>query len=169
MIKIREGDVFTIPIDIERVGFGQILRIPNKNNFIIVVYEFYSNTSDGHVLADIIKKPILLMGYTMDAKLYHRHWLIIGNYLCNISDVPMPLFKIGVPPGDIYLLDFAGRVIRPCTVEEFDALNYRKVIAPIRYERALQAFYGIGEWKEEYNEMKIANYLKGIHKPPQGR
>lgn len=162
MKKIREGDIFTIPIDSDQVGFGQVLCVPNKNNFIIVVYECRLNVSEDYTLKDIVEKPILFMGYTMDARLYHKQWRIIENHSDNISRVPLPLFKLGVPPGDIYLLDFAGNTIRPCTNEEFEILNYRKVIAPIRYEKAIQAFYGIGEWKKEYDEMKASNYLKAV-------
>ena len=38
-MKLKAGDLFTIPINEEKYGFGQIVALPNKHNFIIIVFD----------------------------------------------------------------------------------------------------------------------------------
>ena len=160
-MKLKEGDIFTVPIDKERIGFGQIVHISNKNNFIIVVFKSVWPINRKMEFAEIVKDDILLMGYTMDAKLYHKHWAVIGNYKDNLSLMQFPYYKLGTFPGDIYLLDHAGKKIRKCTRKEFESLEYRNVVAPVRYEKALKAYYKLEEWQKGFDDLLIENLMKG--------
>ena len=160
-MKLKEGDVFSIKVNENKNGYGQIVKVPNRNNFIIVVFEYLWDSTDTPDLKGIINTPILFMGYTLDAKLYHKHWAIVGNYQENLINIDLPCYKLGTPPDDIFIVDFSGEKIRECTKKEFKSLSYQKVIAPVRYEMALKAFHGYGDWREDFEELKIGNLLKG--------
>jgi hypothetical protein len=61
---------------------------------------------------------------------------------------------VGSTPDDMFLTDYKGRKLRKCSNEEFDLLNYQTVIAPVRYENALKAFFNLGEWKvDDYDKL----------------
>lgn len=152
-MNLNEGDIFTLPIDSESVGFGQVVCIPNKNNFIVAIFDVKSNEKDIPSLSKIVAKDIILFGYTMDAKLYHNHWKIIGNETSNIDKIKMPTYKLGTPPSDLFMTNHKGEIIREINVNEFEKLKYIKVVAPVRFEKATQAYYKKTEWKEQFNEL----------------
>ena len=87
MKKLKIGDIFTIPINDDKTGFGQIIKIPNKSNFIIVVFKQVYSGKDWPGLDEIIQDDILFLGYTMDALLYHKYWQIIGNKSSNLDSI----------------------------------------------------------------------------------
>lgn len=149
-----------MPIDEQRIGFGQIVST-RSHNFIMIVFEGTWDKNEKPKLKEIAQREILFMGYSMDAKLYHKHWEIIGNYNKNLKQIELPYYRLGTPPDEIYLLDHTGKKIRPCTEEEFEKLKYRKVKAAVEYELALKAYYGQQEWEEDFEELKPENLLAG--------
>lgn len=162
-LKLKEGYIFNIPIDADakKIGFGQIVSVSNNNNFIITVFEDIWNCNENPSLESIVKGNVLFMGYTMDAKLYHKHWNIIGCITSNLKSIDFPIYCLGTPPEDIYIVDYKGKILRECAKEEFKLLSYQKIVAPVRYEKALKAFHGFDEWKDYFDELKIDNLLKG--------
>lgn len=161
-MKLKIGDVFTIPIDGKKNVYGQIVAIPNKNNFIIVIFKTASNDDDRPSIEEIVRSEPLFLGYTLDAKLYHKHWVIIGNNTENIKKIRLPYFKLGTPPDDIYIVDYKGNIVRRANMVEFNSLKYLWVRAPIGYENALKAYYGIGIWDEDDNKLLYKNTLESI-------
>jgi len=161
-MKIKEGDVFTIPVDENRVGFGQIIKIPNKNNFIIVVFQEICITTEIPAVNEIINFSPLFLGYTMDAKLYHKHWKIIGNNNSNIDLIPLPNYRLGTPPDDIYITDYSGKVLRPAKKEEYEKLEHKTVRAPVGYENALKAYHNLKEWQADDNKLLFKNVIKQV-------
>src|SRR5271170_5592827 len=93
--KIKEGDVFSIPIDETTQGYGQIVKIPRKNVFIMIVFEGRWLIEQEIELVDIIKQNILFFGFTTDALFYHGYWKIIGNITSNLLSITMPFYKVG--------------------------------------------------------------------------
>lgn len=160
-MKLKVGDVFTIPISDEKTGFGQIVKIPNKSNFIIVVFTQVYSGKDWPSVDEIINDEILFLGYTMDALLYHKYWNIIGNDVSNLSKIKLPYFKLGTPP-DMKIVNFKGDSVRKASKEEFDNLEYETVAAPVRYENALKAYYKLGDWKDDYDELLYKKTLSSI-------
>lgn len=152
-MRLKEGDVFTIPINETSLGFGQIVCVPNNNNFMIIVFKGQYDIDNLPVLSEVLSNEILLLGYTLDAKLYHKHWEIKGNLGVNLDKIQLPYFKLGTPPGRISLLDHKGVELRECTKEEFEKLNYLTVVAPARYENALKAFYKEIEWNHHFDKL----------------
>ena len=160
-MKLKPGDVFAIPIDDEKEGFGQIVVVPNKSNFIVVVFESSYSRNRRPPLEEIVHDKILLLGYTMDALLYHKEWQVIGNITSNLKAIKLPYYKLGTAP-DCKLVNYEGKIIGKINREIFDKLNYQKVIAPIRYENALKAFHQIGEWRQDYDDFRYEVTLESI-------
>lgn len=160
-MKLKEGDVFTMPISELEIGFGQIVKIPNKETFIIVVYKQVYKAGEMPPLEKVCAGDLLFFGYTMDALLYHKRWEIIGNNLTNIDKIKLPYYKLGTPP-NLCITDFKGKKIRKSTAVDFNKLEYLTVVAPIRFELALKAYNNIGEWKNYYDELYYIKVLESI-------
>jgi Immunity protein 26 len=158
-MKLRVGDVFTIPIDNIRVGFGQLISMPNKDSLIIAVFDFSCLKENEYFMDKICESEIIFLGYTLDAKLYHKHWVIIGNYTNNINNIYLPYFKIGSPP-NIHITNYKGESIRRAENSEFDSFNYLSIVAPIRYENALKAHNNLMEWDDVYNDLLYSYTLE---------
>lgn len=151
-VKLQEGDIFSIEIDNDHLGYGQIVAVPDKNKFMIIVFKNKRNKNEKNSLQDIINDEILLLGYTLDAKFYHKNWIIVGNEKTNLTTIRYPKYKLGsIEP--FTLLDHNGREIKKIGKAEAEDLAYLAVIAPVRYENALKAFHEIGEWSENYNKI----------------
>ena len=161
-MKIKPGDIFTIPISHEKNGFGQIIVIPNKSNFIIAVFEKVYTGHEWPSLKEIIDGNILFLGYTMDAVLYHNCWKIIGNESSNLGKIRLPYYRLGTPP-DCKLVDYKGNVIGKIDNEKFKKLSYQEVVAPVRYENALKAYYEIEEWRGDYDQLLYSRTLESIN------
>lgn len=78
-LKFKEGDIFSIPIDDETTGYGQIVKIPNKSQLFIAVFSARWKKVSKIDLAEIISSNILFLGHTTDALLFHNRWFVIGN------------------------------------------------------------------------------------------
>jgi len=160
-MKLKPGDVFAIPIDDDKEGFGQIVLVPNKSNFIVVVFERSYRRNHRPAFEEIVNDKILLLGYTMDALFYHKKWQMIGNITSNLKTIKLPYYKLGTAP-NCKLVNYEGKTIGKISRDIFDKLNYQKVVAPIRYENALKAFYDIGEWRQDYDELRYEVTLQSI-------
>lgn len=160
MKKLTEGDIFNIPIDENEVGYGQIVKI-KSHNFLMIVFKGLWRKNEDINISEIVSNEVLFMGYSIDAKLYHNHWKIVGSYTENLDKIELPLFRLGTPPDEIYILDHKGDKIRKCSVDEFELLDYQKIISPVRYEKALKAFYNKDHWHDDYEVLKVDNLLLG--------
>jgi hypothetical protein len=161
-MKLKIGDIFTIPITDTRIGIGKIINRPNKDSLLIVVYDVTLDKNIIPGLKELCDNDILLLGHTLDAKLYHKHWAVIGNYTENITEIYLPYYKLGTPPSDIYIVNYKGECLRRATIKEFDALDYQSIVAPIRYEKALKAHFNLLDWDESYDALLYSNTLDSI-------
>jgi hypothetical protein len=152
-MRLKIGDIFTVAVSDLEVGFGQILAFPTKSTLIICLFDLKLARANNYDVTLISKADVCMLGYSLDAKLYHKHWLVIGNIEPS-KGILLPYNKVGSTPDDMFLTDYKGRKLRKCSNEEFDLLNYQTVIAPVRYENALKAFFNLGEWKvDDYDKL----------------
>jgi len=157
-MKIQVGDIFEFQVNENSKSYGQIVDVPNKDSLVIIIFEGqYRYRPD---LVELLKDNVLFFGISLDAKFYHKHWIIIGNNTSNISDIKFPYYKIGVDT--VYIENFEGNRLRKASIAEELALQYRTVIAPVRFELALKAYYKQIEWKDKYNHMLYSEMVKGI-------
>ncbi|MBL1279820.1 MAG: hypothetical protein COA33_006095 [Fluviicola sp.] len=158
-MKLKEGDIFTIPINNQFIGLGQIIYMPNKKNYMIIVFkERYEVSSVPLDLFTVSQGDIFLMGYTVDAKFYHKHWKVIGNVEVNLGRIRLPYFKLGIIEKEMLVINYQGKEIGQATKEDLK-LNYKTVIAPVRFENALKYLYNEREWNSSFNEILYSTDL----------
>lgn len=171
--NLKLGDVIAISISENLYGFAQIVSSYNKRSggFLIAIFDYKSDTLDKISVLDICNREIVFLGFTFDAKIYHKQWVIIGNYIDNIQYIKRPYFRLGIPPNEIYLVDEDGKRLVKISEQLFSELSYKSEVAPMRYENALKAYFDLQEWKEDYNKLlykevlksnKIANNILGL-------
>jgi uncharacterized secreted protein with C-terminal beta-propeller domain len=91
-LTLKIGDVFSIPIDKELVGCGQII-VSGNVLYIIVFEEAYQNAG-GVDIDKIVSGNILLVGHTLDGRLYHGMWEVVGNVPISKDRIPFPCYKL---------------------------------------------------------------------------
>ena len=163
-LKIQEGDLFAIPLLNEEFGIGQIVAFPRtKDVFIMVVFDYKTTNPSPNEIVSYLSSPILFLGYSTDARLYHKKWHIIANDRSNLKDIELPYNRLGTPPEDIYLTDYKNERIKTITQFEFDKLQYMTSYAPIRFESALNAYFELSDWKsEDYDSILYSKTLNSI-------
>ena len=147
---VKLGDVFLIPIDQECSGLGQIAG-DWKGELYAVVFD---KVVTDNVAASAVNGAALQFAVlTLDAKLYHGDWRIIGNYQDNLSSLPQPWFKVN-QGSDVYIEARDRSYTRKATSSEDATLRLRTVVAPVRLEMALKALHGIGDWHSRFDDLK---------------
>ena len=154
------GDVFSIPIDEKRVGYGQII---SKNHctfpIYIVVFSTSYEQSEAVTLDEITADEIALVGASMDARIYHGMWSIVGRLPPDLSRVPRPNFKVQIGSSD-YIEDFDGNQLRQATNEDLQYYDNRWSRAPIGYESALKALHDVGVWESSYDRLTVKHAVR---------
>jgi hypothetical protein len=150
--KAKLGDVFQIPLDGARVGYGQVVAQPQKDVLFVCLFAAVSKTEEQPNLQTILRSEILLAGNTFDGKIWHGHWPVVGNVPPS-SAIALPKYREGLP-GHAFVESFDMTKRRVATIEEESVLPFRTFVAPIRLENALKALLGTGEWLEEYDHMR---------------
>jgi len=161
---IRVGDVFLIPVDDSRFGVGQIAG-NWKGELYVLVYEEICSQSSADPESVIDAKP-LFAALSLDAKIHHGDWPIIGNVTRNLAHIPQPVFKVD-QGGQVFLESRDRSISRRASTSEAKCLRLRTVVAPVRLENALKAYYGVGDWNPRYDELK-ADYAFDSSRVLQG-
>lgn len=153
--RLHVGDVFTIPLDDERVGYGQIVRAQGQGHYYFAVFEGAYPRKEEPGLDAVLEGELALLALSLDALLYHDHWQIVGKREVNSAMVRWPAYKEGVsPPGTFEVVDYTGERRRKATEAEAEELPFRAVVAPIRVEKALRALHGLEDWNDAYDELR---------------
>ncbi|MEH3068184.1 MAG: hypothetical protein PGN15_09075 [Aeromicrobium erythreum] len=106
-----------------------------------------------------IQSPIVIAGSSLDARLYHGYWTILG-----VADVPDPLrlpasrVAIGIPP-TVYVTDYHESRRRLATADEAEILPNVTTVSPMRVEKAFKALHGLEPWLEVYDPLLPANII----------
>src|SRR5438105_15772764 len=93
---VKVGDVFQIPIDDARVGYGQVVLKPENPVLFICVFAATTMRNVSPNFNDIVCSDILLAGSTFDALFKHGRWTIVGNVKSNLSSIALPVYKSGM-------------------------------------------------------------------------
>ena len=162
-LKLRQADVFTIPLSETEVGFGQIVNFPvSQHVFMICVFDHTASVTEAFDIEDICNSAVVFFGSTTDAKLYHGDWILVGNHSASTSRLEMPYFKLGTAGGDMRLVDYQGKVLGAINENAFEQLEYKWSCSPIRFENALKAYRGLSEWDEAYDKLLYSRTLASV-------
>ena len=159
------GDVFEIPVDADRVGFGQIVaRKLGPNPDLVVVFDHVSSPSTqctAEKLSNIVEKPILYVANTFDVLIKNGTWKVIGNTIPVLDRVPLPCYKVGSGHiGRIAVESYDAKKRRVATKDEIAFLDNRSSIGPIRLEKALKAKFGLLPWSPNFDRLTLGHVRK---------
>lgn len=157
-MKERSGDIFEFSINDNSKSYGQIVCVPNKQSLAIVIFkeQFLSRPS----LKEIVNSEVLFFGLTFDAKLYNKHWVIIGNNTDKINDIHLPYYKLGTE--EVIIETFDKQIIGTASQEEIDVLEYRTIVSPVAFELALKAYYHQTEWTDRFEKLLYSRLVAAI-------
>lgn len=135
---------------------GQIVADWNGElYFAIFDKKFPSKDVDPRIVVG--STPALLV-LSLDAKIWHGDWPVIGNIQSNLEHYPQPAFKVR-QSGVVHIVSRDRTVYRPASPQEAEVLQYRTTSYPAVVEDAVKAYFGMGEWRVEYDKM-LAEHVK---------
>ncbi|MEP6672740.1 MAG: Imm26 family immunity protein [Chthoniobacter sp.] len=164
--QTKAGDIFAIPIDEGRVGYGHVLlhEVASYPLYVAVFRAIWAADSPPPV-AEIVSSEVALLGGTMDAFIWHGSWPIVANSSPDLQRFPWPHFICG-PSERCHVEDFHGRVIRCATPEDQSFYPLRFTRAPIAYESTLRAIHGIGPWPAKHDKITYEYVLSRAAEHP---
>jgi hypothetical protein len=155
-IKAKTGDVFLIPIDSVSWVLAQIIDIQRKELYVAIYADrYFSLTVEPRSVID--KRPHFLV-LTLDSKLFHGMWLIIGNVKENLSAFPEPAFKVDIS-GHAYIVSRNDSICRLASKEELTILKLRSVRSPQGIENMLQSYFSNDKSQEDF-DYYLAKYAE---------
>lgn len=156
-VRIGAGDIFEILAPDGRRGYGQVI-VGGSAFYVVIFRELYSELPD---LDQLITGELLLVGWTLDALIFNGKWKIVGNRLPISARAPFPSYKVrvrGVP----HVRDFSGENYRLATSEDWELLENKTTVAPVRYQNALLSHHGFGEWRSDYEALTIEHARRRV-------
>jgi hypothetical protein len=150
------GDVFIIPIGDGLAAVGQVVGVYLKNAYYFAIFDtvFPIDQAKGRAVDSVRARPLLL-ALSLDAKLHAGDWTIVGSAPV-AADAPLPAYKETVhTPDRVDVVDHSGTRRRAATATEAEVLPNRKVVAPVRLERALRAWLGMEPWSTAFDELRV--------------
>jgi len=152
-LKLKTGDVFAVPIHETRVGVGQIVATYGKDAYYFAIFDVVAPDSASIDLEQATHGRLMFLALSLDAKFAAGHWSVVGTRPVR-DGIPLPAFKEVVGgPERVDVVDFSGERRRRAQPAEAELLPNRKIVAPVRLEKALRAKHGLERWTEAYSEL----------------
>lgn len=142
--RSRTGDMFTLPVDEQRVAYGQIVHKTPGGLCWLAVFEGVGEVDREPEPDAIVASPLALLAKSFDVLIKHGQWQVIGHRQVDPT-IPWPAFKVHTPSGWA-VQDYTGERMRPASAEEIDQLPLDVTVAPIRVEHAARALCGQAPW-----------------------
>jgi hypothetical protein len=150
-IIARVGDVFLIPLKGGGCAGGQIVSAWNDELYV-AVFGHRLDAFERDLSAVTSGMPIFLT-LTLNAKLWHGDWPIIGSRKDNLRAFPPPAYKVR-QAGVIHVESRDRTSSRPASPAEASELKHRTVSAPAVVEDAVAAYFSEGEWSAHYDDLR---------------
>ena len=160
-IRVKVGDVFLIPFDDANWVIGQLVRKKRTELYVAIFADRFSST-DVEPRSIIGKKPLFLV-LTLDAKLYHGMWPIIGNIQENRNSFPDPAFKVGVWGSGAHIISRDETICRLATPAELEVLKLHSVRTGQGIEDLVRNYFGTNEDQEDF-DYYLATYAESSGK-----
>ena len=145
----KVGDVLSIPIVGSLCATAQVLV--KRNILYVVVFSELRQCESVNIEAATSGSPILV-GCTMDAKIYHGDWEIIGGSVPIDRPDLKKNYKVEYA-GKIWVADFDGRLLHPASRSEIENLFNRSSYSPARFERVIRAYHKLEPWDSEFDDL----------------
>jgi hypothetical protein len=154
--RFRVGDVFTIPLDADRRGYGQIVHRAGSSggHFYFAVFDGAYGGVEAPPVDEVIAQPVVLLALSMDSLLSYGHWTVVGHADVDKGALAYPAYKEATAPGKFDVVDYTERRRRRASAAEVEWLPFRSVVAPIRIEKAFRALHGVEDWDEIYERLR---------------
>lgn len=150
MIRIKKGDVFQFNLSGHIFGYGQIV-VPGDVIYVVIFKDIFQ--FDGSCLNTDKLPEIALCGWTLDGRIYHKMWEVVGNAPLT-KNIPYPCYKVA-NDGVLWVESFDGRLKRPASENDCRSLDYRTSVAPIRFEKALAAIHNLCDWDKSFDKLCV--------------
>jgi Immunity protein 26 len=155
-IQVKVGDVFLIPLDGKSWAIAQLVSAWSEELYIAVfANKVETQGVDPQSVVDQI--PVFLV-LTLDAKIFHGDWPILGNVQDNLASFPQPAFKVR-ESGVVHIESRDRSIYRPASPAETEILRYRSVSSPAVIEEAVQAYFRVSEWNPHFDKF-YADYAE---------
>jgi Immunity protein 26 len=152
--RISVGDVFSLPLDDERAGCGQVVAKYESGGYYFAIFAEAYKRSALPPPSELIRGDLAFLALSLDAKIHVGDWQVIGTEPVG-NDLPLPAYKEVVgTPDQVDVVDYSGARRRRAAPAEVARLAYRKIVAPVRLEKALRALHGVESWESAYDELR---------------
>lgn len=156
-VETRVGDVFLVPLDEDYCAGGQVVSAWNDELYL-AIFDAKLPCKESNPMVVVDHAPVFL-ALSLDAKIWHGHWPIVGNVRSNLDRFPQPAFK--VRQSGVFHIESRDRTLsRPATPKEVEQLLFRTVTSPAGIEAAIKAYFGIGIWHPHYDELLAENAFR---------
>lgn len=153
-MRLRVGDVFSVPLDDRSFGVGQVVATFGKNAYFLALFAPAFAREERLDLEQALGSPVALLALSLDAKIAAGDWVVLGNEPV-AHDLPLPAYKEMVGgPERVDVVDFSGERRRRAQGDEAERLPNRKIVAPVRLEKALKAKHGLEPWNDAYRALE---------------
>ncbi len=159
-VKLKAGDVFEMPLANGGLGYG-VAILGGGTPYIIVLRTLHTERPHIDVLAS---DAIALVGWTMDALVFHGRWSVVFSDYPARNDVPYPNWKVHIS-GEMHTTDSAGNVLGPATLAEINLLDNQSSRAPIAFQNALEALHDLQPWRPDYDRLAPAYLSARMTRP----
>lgn len=152
--KLKVGDVFSVPIDGDRIGLGQAVARFFDAHYLAVYDLILPADKEIDLIATLRGAAVLFLGLSSDAKIYVGDWRILGH-LPVPDSVVLPAYKLcaGLDVVVTKVVDYSGTRERIATADEASILSNRTMVSPVRFEKALKARCGLVMWEEHFADL----------------
>ena len=140
-----------------KLGYGQVI-VGGVEFYVVIFRQIFDSPPE---FDELLQGDALFVGWTTDALIYHGNWKLVGNRQPISARIPFPTYKVRIN-GMPYIHDFDGENRRPALPEQWELLDYHTSHAPIRYQNALLAHHGLGEWKDYYDEITVEHARRRV-------
>lgn len=149
--RLRVGDLFTIPINAERVAVGQLVD-KVMTAWYVVVFEATQQSGAPINTDEVLRSRIRLQAITSHSRIHHGYWKVVGHVGVDATRIKWPEFKTMTP--DTYMvIDIRGEAIREASWLDRLRLKNWTSFSPMIIEDAAKSLFGAGEWDSRWDDI----------------
>jgi hypothetical protein len=154
------GTVFSFALADGTLAYGQVLDA-HQGELLLGFFDHRSPAGAPEAAALVAQRPLAFVGPSTPSAFDKGRWQALGPAPLALPAGDYPKYKVVKgQASNVFVEDFAGRQRRQISGAELGLLLERRVLPPESYEKCLNAFYALGEWKEHYETLRIEGVLR---------